>query len=968
MKHFRTKVVITVLLAAGFIVAFSWIVAWQCSIRLSAEASKEKPLTKEAVRYTLDNLSRAWDDYDARVTKRFEVETVFASLALQSVAEDGSIPEEETLENTAVINVEDGKLDTSVSAVGTLGLNASLFQKNKGSFAAPNDPSTFVAYSKIGGTSAFYVKWWEDTVIDDIVRDSIDIPGIMKRTEVSYDVSAMFVLLDPVSGDFSDILYKNERSFSTCENFDELGLTREYLEQNDGQKAKRLTYNGDNFSYVSGKSEAPAGYVILFDPVPNLFSMAFAQEGYMIATLFILLSILLVTGFSVYTFVHNNVLTPEEEKSYLPSHVRSMVTLFGIGGLVLIAISGMFGYALNGLYEDAIRGETRLDMLDDSISMYTERYTQNLESFHDVYLDYGNNIARLLDTYPELRDSSVLKTVAESIAASSITLYDSNGRETKSSDPWVDLELSTDPASTTYDFRRILKGVPYIIHDPEIDEVTGLNEMRIAIRIRDDLSQDRHGAMILSVNITDLTNHDIDPELSVKQILSNLSDSETNLWITDAETGKILVYGKEKPEDEYIPVSVPAESDLNGTLMKAMQTEEGDFFITYAPMETPGILAWTGASDNIVAYYKGPKTSLLPGIVSFTLTGCILFAIIYGILAWMIFADYTDDFLNTYKQVKGCDDPNRKLSAFRRVLVSITPVRRGVIAMEAATAFIIVQMVPILNLNAALVRNTVYKYIYSGDWERGFNLFAFAQVLVLLSEAVLFVIAVRLVTTVCSTFSGAKGKTIFRLIANIVLYITVLYIIIKTLEYLGFSSTAIAAGMGSLALAVSLGAQNFVADIFAGLTFVFEGTIHVGDIVKITSSGSAPFQGKVMEIGVRCIKVLTREGDLITCSNRDIRTIKNSTQMNTRVICELVISSEISAVEVELILNRELPLIGQTDRQILSGPTYNGITSIGNGTMTLSVSAECREEDYFYVRDKMNVSLQRIFREHGYTI
>ena len=94
MKHFRTKVVITVLLAAGFIVAFSWIVAWQCSIRLSAEASKEKPLTKEAVRYTLDNLSRAWDDYDARVTKRFEVETVFASLALQSVAEDGSIPEE----------------------------------------------------------------------------------------------------------------------------------------------------------------------------------------------------------------------------------------------------------------------------------------------------------------------------------------------------------------------------------------------------------------------------------------------------------------------------------------------------------------------------------------------------------------------------------------------------------------------------------------------------------------------------------------------------------------------------------------------------------------------------------------------------------------------------------------------------------------------------------------------------------
>ena len=195
-----------------------------------------------------------------------------------------------------------------------------------------------------------------------------------------------------------------------------------------------------------------------------------------------------------------------------------------------------------------------------------------------------------------------------------------------------------------------------------------------------------------------------------------------------------------------------------------------------------------------------------------------------------------------------------------------------------------------------------------------------------------------------------------------------IFALVKIFEYLGFSPAAIAAGMGSLALAVSLGAQNFVSDIIAGLTLVFEGTVHVGDDVQIAIAGSPVCQGKVAEVGLRCVKILTREGDYITCSNRDIKSIRNRTQMNSRVICDLEISSSIPSDDLEKILNKELPGIGQKDRRILSGPAYNGITAIKEGTMTLSVSAECTEEDYFYVRDKLYSSLQRIFIEHGYNI
>ncbi len=968
MKHFRLKVLATVLLAAGLILAFSWIVNWQNYKRLSGEASKEKPLTREAVNYTLNNLARSWADYEKKIANRYETEAVFASLALQSVIDEENMPEEENQENGIVISIQDGELSSSSPMVRTLGLDPSLFQKRRGSFAAPDEPSTFVAYSRIGKTSGYYVEWYEDTVLPDLVRETIDIPGILKSTEITYDVSAMFVSGDPDSKETSDILYRNELYFSNCESLEDLGLTREDLKKNDAKTSGTLRFEDSTFTYVSGESELPAGYVLLLDPVPNLYAKAFEQAGYMDAALIILVVTLLVAGLSLYPYVRKNILTPDEEKNYRPSHVRSVTILFGVLGLLVTALSGMFGYALNGVYDDVVRGRDRLAMMDDSISMYMERYSQNMQSFHEIYMEYGTHIAEFLDTYPKLRDAEVLSTLAESISASSITLYDSKGRETVSSGPWISLELGTEPDSSTTDFRRILKGVPSIIHDLDTDEVTGLSEMRLGIRIRDDQYDDRYGVMLLSVDVTALTDHDIDPEKSVRQVFHDLSDTETTLWIADAKTGQILVSDTEGLEGENIAGLGLGGQDLKGSLVKILETEEGDCLVTSSFMETSGILEWTKAPEGLIAYYRGPKTFSLSGMFSLVSVGCILFCAIYGILAWIILTGYTDEFFNAYKQVKGSEDPKKKLNPLHRMLAATAPLRRGTGALEITLAFFLLQVFPVVKTNLPATKTTVYHYISVGDWERGFNLFAIAATLLLLSKVILLVIGFRLLMAICAYFAGSKGKTIFRLLASVLLYIALFFFLIKTCEYLGFSQTAIAAGMGSLALATSLGAQNFVADIFAGLTYVFEGTVHAGDIVQVTVMGSPVIQGKILEVGVRCLRILTHEGNLITCNNRDIRTITNSTQMNSRIICEISVSSGISADELEEMLQKELPEIGRTDRRILSGPVYNGIIALGDGRMTLSVSAECSEEDYFYVRDKLNASMQRILREHGYSI
>ncbi len=970
MKHFGRKVGLTSILAVFLVIAFSWIVVLQNYHKLSQEAAKEKPHSREAVDYTLRNLAAAWNDYEAKITNRYEMEAVFSSLALQGVIDDGGkIAGEVPEADSALISIVDGKLSAPDAVVGRFGLDRSLFQGRSGSFAAPDEPSTFVVYSRIPDTDYYYVKWNEDTVIGDVVKENLDIPGILKSTEIPYDVSALFVLCDEGSPDLSGSLYKTERCFSDCETLEDLGLSMEDLKKKEGESSGTLTFEDASFSYVSGKSELPAGYVILTEPLPNLYARAFGQAGYMIAAVIVLLTTLLVTGFSLFPYVHDNLLTPEQEKAYSPSHVRSLRTLFAVVGILVIALTGMFIYALNGLYDNALRGKERLATLDDSLLMYTDRYGRNIQFFDNIYLEFGGHIAEFLDTCPELRDSTALSTLADCINVSSITLYDSRGRETVSSGPWIDLQLGTDPESPSYDFRRILKGVQSILQEPQMDEVTGENALRIGIRIQDEDDPDRYGVMILSVDDAALTDRDSDPEKAVREILQNLSDPETTIWIADAATGKVLVSGDQALEGKSITELGLSESDLKGSLMKTLKTEEGSFFVASTSMDPSGSPEWIEKPEGVIAYYKGPETPVLPGMLFLALTGCVLFGVIYSILAWIIFSGYTDDYFSSCKRVNGSgNDSGRKKGPLRRALSATPPGKRGLIAMEIVTAVFLLLLFLIMNTGSFATQNTVYHYISAGAWERGFNLFALAAILILLSKVVLLVVAVRLVFAVCASFAGSKGKTIFRLLCNVALYIALFFFLIKAFEFLGFSPAAIAAGMGSLALAVSLGAQNFVADIFAGLTFVFEGTVHVGDTVQIAVIGCPVYQGKILEIGVRCVKVLNQEGDLITCGNRDIRMIKNSTQLNSHVICELVVSSDLSASDIERMLKEDLPKVGREERRILNGPFYNGITALGSGTMTLSVSAECREEDYSYVRDRLNASLQRIFREHGYSI
>ena len=260
-------------------------------------------------------------------------------------------------------------------------------------------------------------------------------------------------------------------------------------------------------------------------------------------------------------------------------------------------------------------------------------------------------------------------------------------------------------------------------------------------------------------------------------------------------------------------------------------------------------------------------------------------------------------------------------------------------------------------------QGSLISFILRGKWAKGFNLFSITSILVLLAEVVLAVAVIRLLLRLLSSAVGTRGETICRLLNNLTGYAGAVVFVYYSLYYLGVQPGTLLASLGLLSFAVSLGAKDLITDVIAGLSIVIEGEYQVGDIIEVGG-----YRGEVLEIGVRTTKLEGRGGNIKIISNRDIKNVVNMTRLNSWYPLEVSIAGDQDLGAVEKLLTERLPEIGKSIPEILSGPTYKGIVSMGKGTVTLSIIAECNESDYYKVQRALNHALQRLFEENGIRI
>ena len=192
-------------------------------------------------------------------------------------------------------------------------------------------------------------------------------------------------------------------------------------------------------------------------------------------------------------------------------------------------------------------------------------------------------------------------------------------------------------------------------------------------------------------------------------------------------------------------------------------------------------------------------------------------------------------------------------------------------------------------------------------------------------------------------------------------YAVVITVVYYSALYLCFDPATLLAALGVIGLAVSLGVKDIMADVFSGVSLVFEKAFQVGDIVEIDGL----VRGTVQELGVRTIKLIGDDNNLKIVRYSDIHKVNNLSRSNSWCIAEFTVKNDVDTEALKKLLWTELPKIKERHEEILSDPVFMGISSINTGSITFGIRSECKESRMRKVRSILNYEIRDILNRNN---
>ncbi len=143
-----------------------------------------------------------------------------------------------------------------------------------------------------------------------------------------------------------------------------------------------------------------------------------------------------------------------------------------------------------------------------------------------------------------------------------------------------------------------------------------------------------------------------------------------------------------------------------------------------------------------------------------------------------------------------------------------------------------------------------------------------------------------------------RQETIFRITKNIYHVIFYFFLIYTILDILKFPVGSLLASAGVVGLALSLGAQGFVADLVNGMTILTENQLDIGDTVIIED-----LMGTVMNINLRTTQIKGFDGTIHYIPNREILIISNLSKGDMRAMIEVNLFHDTDLEQVRSIVD-----------------------------------------------------------------
>ena len=259
--------------------------------------------------------------------------------------------------------------------------------------------------------------------------------------------------------------------------------------------------------------------------------------------------------------------------------------------------------------------------------------------------------------------------------------------------------------------------------------------------------------------------------------------------------------------------------------------------------------------------------------------------------------------------------------------------------------------------------DNIFTYIFSGEWDRGFNVFSITESLMII---ILIFVVTKLVQVAVKSFCGVLGsrvETTGNLVVSVIRYGGIIGGIFYCLYLFGLNTGSLLTSAGILSIVIGLGAQSLISDIIAGVFIVFEGEFRVGDIVTI-----GDFRGQVVEIGLRTTKVVDISNNIKIFNNSSISGVLNMTKESSFASTDVGIEYGESLERVENVLHEAFPAIKKKLPAIIDGPFYKGVIELGDSSVNIRILATCKEEDRIQLSRDLNREIFLLFNKNNINI
>ena len=554
-----------------------------------------------------------------------------------------------------------------------------------------------------------------------------------------------------------------------------------------------------------------------------------------------------------------------------------------------------------------------------------------------------------------------LDAYAKDLKVEYIYVFDEKGKVIVTNSPYDHFTLSKNKEDQSYAFRSLLDGREYLIQGVQKDDAGGEKMQYIGVSLRDenDLAD---GFVQIAIRPT-LRERMLNP-INVQAVLDNLVIGLPDYAVAiDKDSMEIVATTGLGFENANITELGFDEEDIQSGFNGYNIIGGVPYYLGISESEDLYLMPLVRSTDNTSTFIIALKMAV-SGVMAYLIIaliasfgyGKVLFAAEAEVSGTDDAASQTDaaeeskeaetgnslGLLEKILKVEEKSDYEKRDFEKRWRKQSAVPIEEQ--TPEKRTSLIIFRLLLIFSLalilyEAALIALGItteglngFSYVLLGNWERGVNLFSFSFCLFLLCVLYVFRVLINQVLYHLARISDLRHETILLMLRNALRYACAILFLYIGLAQFGVDTKALWASAGVLSLMIGFGAKDLISDIIAGIFIIFEDTLKIGDFVTV-----GDWFGTVEKIGIRSTRI-GYYSDTKIFNNSSLRDIINADGDEAREILRVPISYETDLLEVEKLLEKELPLMTERIPDLAKPPKYQGVNSLDDSCVMLRIA------------------------------